>query len=73
MLVIGTTYDPATPYQGSVAMAHQLARARLLTVDGYGHGTTSPCADRFLSRYLIYKALPPNGARCAQSPQPFGG
>lgn len=73
VLVIGTTYDPATPYQGSVAMAHQLARARLLTVDGYGHGTTSPCADRFLARYLIYKTLPPNGAKCAQSPQPFSG
>ncbi len=73
VLVIGTTYDPATPYQGSVAMAHELARARLLTVDGYGHGTTSPCADRYLARYLIYKRLPPNGARCAQSPQPFSG
>jgi pimeloyl-ACP methyl ester carboxylesterase len=71
VLVIGTTHDPATPYQGSVAMAHELARARLLTVDGYGHGTTSPCSDRYLARYLIYKTLPPKGARCAQSPQPF--
>jgi pimeloyl-ACP methyl ester carboxylesterase len=73
VLVIGTTYDPATAYQGSVAMARQLARARLLTVDGYGHGTTSPCRDRFLTRYLLDKTLPPTGARCAQSPQPFSG
>jgi len=73
VLVIGTTVDPATPYQGSVAMARQLARARLLTVDGYGHGTTSPCRDRYLVRYLINKILPPKGARCAQSPQPFSG
>jgi pimeloyl-ACP methyl ester carboxylesterase len=71
VLVIGTTVDPATPYQGSMAMARQLARARLLTVDGYGHGTTSPCRDRYLVRYLINKILPPKGARCAQSPQPF--
>jgi pimeloyl-ACP methyl ester carboxylesterase len=73
VLVIGTTDDPSTPYQGSVAMARQLARARLLTVDGYGHGTTSPCRDRYLVRYLINKILPPKGARCAQSPQPFSG
>ncbi len=71
VLVIGTTVDPATPYRGSVSMARQLARARLLTVDGYGHGTTSPCRDRYLVRYLINKILPPKGARCAQSPQPF--
>ena len=73
ILVIGTTYDPATPYQGSVAMAHQLARARLLTVDGYGHGTTSPCQNRYMSRYFIKLILPPKGARCPQSPQPFSG
>jgi pimeloyl-ACP methyl ester carboxylesterase len=73
VLVIGTTDDPATPYQGSVAMAHQLARARLLTVDGYGHGTSSPCRDRYLVRYLISKILPPEGTTCAQSPQPFSG
>ena len=33
-LVIGNTFDPSTPYQGSIAMANELARARLLTVDG---------------------------------------
>ena len=73
LLVIGTTHDPATPYEGAEAMARQLARARLLTVDGYGHGTTSPCTDRYVSRYLIKKILPPTGARCRQSPQPFSG
>jgi pimeloyl-ACP methyl ester carboxylesterase len=71
ILVIGTTYDPATPYQGSVAMARQLARARLLTVDGYGHGTTSPCQNTYISRYFIKLILPPEGARCRQSPRPF--
>ena len=73
VLVIGTTHDPATPYEGAVAMARQLARARLLTVDGYGHGTTSPCTNRYVSRYLISKILPPMGARCRQIPQPFSG
>ena len=66
VLVIGTTHDPATPYEGSEAMARQLAHARLLTVDGDGHGTTSPCTNRYISRYLISQILPPMGARCRQ-------
>ena len=37
ILVIGNTVDPATPLRNSVVMAHQLANARLLVVDGYGH------------------------------------
>lgn len=73
VLVIGNTYDPGTPYQGAVAMAHELARARLLTVDGYGHGAPSPCKNRFITRYLLHLTLPPKGARCTQSPQPFSG
>jgi pimeloyl-ACP methyl ester carboxylesterase len=73
ILVVGTTYDPATPYQGAVAMTHQLARARLLTVDGYGHGEigTSTCVDRYESRYFIAGALPAPGTRCRQDRQPF--
>ena len=37
ILVVGTTYDPSTPYAGAVGATHELARARLLTVSGYGH------------------------------------
>ena len=74
VLVIGTTYDPATPYQSAVAMSHQLARARLLTVDGYGHTSgASACADRYKTRYLIDGTLPPRAARCAQDKPPFTG
>jgi TAP-like protein len=50
-LVIGNTFDPATP-PGSVAMARLLARAHLLTVDGYGHVAQSDpgsCANRYVS------------------------
>jgi hypothetical protein len=32
VLVIGNTFHPATPFEGAVAMADELARARLLTV-----------------------------------------
>lgn len=74
VLVIGTTVDPATPYRGGVAMARHLDRARLLTVDGYGHGTLinpSSCANDYVSEYVIRGPLPPKGTRCSQDRQPF--
>lgn len=74
VLVIGNTHDPATPYRGAKAMTRLLARARLLTVDGYGHTSlTNPsaCANRHVSRYLIDGNLPPRGARCQQDREPF--
>ena len=74
ILVIGTTYDPATPYQSAVALSHQLSRGRLLTVDGYGHTSgASTCAHRYETRYLISGALPRRGARCSQDKRPFTG
>jgi hypothetical protein len=33
-LVIGTTYDPATPYSGAVRLVEDLGNARLLTMEG---------------------------------------
>ena len=74
VLVMGTTVDPATPYRGSVAMARHLARARLLTVEGYGHAVLlnpSSCANEYVSEYVISGALPPKGASCSQDRQPF--
>jgi pimeloyl-ACP methyl ester carboxylesterase len=73
ILVIGNTHDPGTPYQGAVAMSRELARARLLTVNGYGHTaltSPAPCTIRYETRYLINKILPPRGTRC-RGAQPF--
>jgi pimeloyl-ACP methyl ester carboxylesterase len=70
VLVITTTHDPATSYEAAVALSRELARGRLLTVDGYGHGSRSACTDRHLVRYLINGILPPRGARC-RGEQPF--
>ena len=70
MLVLSTTHDPATSYEAAVALSRELARGRLLTIDGYGHGTKSACADRHLVRFLIRKTLPPRGAHC-RGEQPF--
>jgi pimeloyl-ACP methyl ester carboxylesterase len=75
VLVIGNTFDPATPYGGAVAMSQALARARLLTMDGYGHTALlnpSSCVNRDESRYFIDLLLPSRGARCAQNESPFG-
>ena len=74
VLVLNTTHDPSTPYEGAVATSRQLARARLLTVDGYRHsvqGNPSACATRYINRYLIRTKLPPAGTRCGQDQQPF--
>lgn len=74
ILVIGNTGDPSTPYLSSVAMARALARARLLTVDGFGHTeffNPSACASNYEFRYLLSGKLPPRGTVCAQSVQPF--
>jgi pimeloyl-ACP methyl ester carboxylesterase len=74
ILVIGNTGDPATPYQNSVAMSRDLARARLLTVDGYGHtaaANPSTCALDYEISYLLTGALPPAGSVCTQNAAPF--
>jgi len=76
VLVIGNTFDPATPLRGAVAMSQQLGRARLLTLDGFGHTALinpSACVNRFEARYLVRGVLPPRGTRCAQDEAPFGG
>ncbi|HEX4307853.1 MAG TPA: alpha/beta hydrolase [Solirubrobacterales bacterium] len=72
ILVVGTTHDPATPYENSVTMSHVLARARLLTVDGYGHAAlpNAPCYLPYLARYLIGGTLPAPGTSCTGE-QPF--
>src|SRR5262249_2268755 len=62
ILVINNIYDPATPYQAAQAMTRQLADARPLTVEGYGHTALenpSSCVHEYESRYLIGGILPP--------------
>ena len=75
ILLVGNIYDPATPYSGSLAMAAELARARLLTVAGYGHTALlnpSTCVGNYESSYFLTGALPPPGTVCTQDQQPFG-
>ncbi|WP_079403410.1 alpha/beta hydrolase [Streptomyces sp. 3211] len=75
VLVIGTTYDPSTPYSDAQAMAGELADARLLTNNGYGHtalfNNSSTCINTYESRYLIDDTLPPPGTTCQPDRLPF--
>ncbi|MGH3223651.1 MAG: alpha/beta hydrolase, partial [Streptosporangiaceae bacterium] len=74
ILLIGNTGDPITAYQDSVAMSRLLARARLLTVDGYGHTTVnnpSACPIAAAVNYTVNGVLPAPGTVCQQNINPF--
>jgi len=67
ILVVGTTKDPATPYEQAQALAGQLSAGVLLTVAGSQHtsfAAGNACADRVITRFLVTGRAPASGARC---------
>lgn len=67
ILVVGTTRDPATPYQWAQALARQLDSGVLLTRVGDGHTAYemgNACIDQAVDRYLIDLKPPKNGTVC---------
>jgi pimeloyl-ACP methyl ester carboxylesterase len=78
ILVVDTTYDPATPYRGGKRLARDLGQTRLLTMRGDNHTAyqgNSPCIDQKVEDYLINLTLPAPGTTCKQdvpfeAPQP---
>jgi pimeloyl-ACP methyl ester carboxylesterase len=66
ILVIGTTHDPATPYEWAQALASQLDSGVLLTRDGDGHTAyfDSTCIQSWADRYLTTLATPPIRTVC---------
>jgi pimeloyl-ACP methyl ester carboxylesterase len=70
VLVVGTRYDPATPYKGSKRLVGDLGNARLLTMRGDGHtayANGSPtCIDPAVDAYLETLTLPAPGTICQQ-------
>ncbi|MGK5172360.1 alpha/beta hydrolase [Geodermatophilus sp. CPCC 205761] len=69
VLVVGNTHDPATPLSGAVALTERLGNARLLTMDGDGHGAyggNSSCIDSAVDSYLFTGTLPAEGTVCPQ-------
>jgi hypothetical protein len=73
-LVIGTVFDPATPYANARRVAGLLGNAVLLTHDGYGHTSEadpSHCVERVTSTYLVDLITPHKGTVCPSDRQPF--
>lgn len=68
ILVIGITGDHATPFEGAQQLVRELGNARLLTLDGIGHGASfmnrSTCADDYATAYLLEGELPPKDTVC---------
>jgi pimeloyl-ACP methyl ester carboxylesterase len=73
LLVIGNTFDPATPYHGAVAVANLLPNSALLTMNGWGHTTIalSQCVVGVTANYLLNLVTPPPGTVCPQDFVPF--
>ncbi|MEU5576609.1 alpha/beta hydrolase [Streptomyces huasconensis] len=79
VLLFQATDDPATPYEGAVALHRKLGDSRLVVERGGGnHGVTlrgNACLDRHLAAYLATGEVPGGGggevdAECAALPDP---
>lgn len=67
IVVVGTTNDPATPYEWSVSLADQLQEGVLVTRVGEGHtgyNKGNACVDRAVEDYLLEGLVPEDGLRC---------
>lgn len=67
ILVIGTTNDPATPYEWSVSLADQLSSGVLLTRVGEGHtgyGQGNDCIDAATDKFLLTGEAPADQTTC---------
>jgi len=67
ILVIGTTGDPATPYEWAVSLADQLDSGVLVTYNGEGHtayNKSNQCIADTVERYLIDGVVPDADPRC---------
>jgi pimeloyl-ACP methyl ester carboxylesterase len=67
IVVIGTTRDPATPYEWAEALADQLDSGVLVSRDGDGHtgyNAGNECVDRAVEAYLLRGEVPEDGLSC---------
>jgi hypothetical protein len=66
IVVVGTTGDPATPYEQTARLARMLGVGTVLTWEGEGH-TAYPettCISEAVDKYLISLTVPREGLRC---------
>jgi pimeloyl-ACP methyl ester carboxylesterase len=73
VLIVGSTWDPATNYVEAVTSAKLLPNSRLLTSKNWGHTAygTSACATGVIDKYLLRGTLPAKGKVCTGDEQPF--
>jgi pimeloyl-ACP methyl ester carboxylesterase len=67
IVVIGTTNDPATPYEWSVALAQQLEEGVLVTRIGEGHTAYmkgNVCVNDAVEAFFLRDLAPSDGLRC---------
>ena len=67
VVVVGTLYDPATPYPWAVSLSKQLPTSTLLTFRGDGHtayGNGSACINKAVEAYLLTGTTPAPGLVC---------
>lgn len=67
ILVLGTTRDPATPYESAVALAKQLRVGVLISRDGDGHTayiSGNPCITTTVDAFLTAGLVPQTDPRC---------
>lgn len=67
ILVLGTTGDPATPYEWAVSLAGQLSSGVLLSWKGEGHtayGRSNDCVREAVDSYLLHGTPPANNTQC---------
>ncbi|MGM7668454.1 alpha/beta hydrolase [Microbacterium sp. A93] len=67
ILVVGTTNDPATPYEWSVSLAEQLEEGVLITRVGEGHtgyNKGNICVDSAVEAFLLDDVVPGEDLHC---------
>jgi pimeloyl-ACP methyl ester carboxylesterase len=70
VIVIGTTRDPATPYEWSVGLHQIFKNSKLISLDADGHtgqGRGSACVDDAVTNYLIANSTNLSDIKCQLS------
>src|SRR6476659_7810596 len=75
VLVVGNSFDPATPYPGAQKVAELLPNSTLLTYAGWVHTAFMSgnfCVDSAVVAYLTTRQPPADGTVCQPEGSPFG-
>jgi pimeloyl-ACP methyl ester carboxylesterase len=74
ILVVGNSFDPATPVQGARKFTTLFEGSRFLLMDGWGHGAIgNTCVTEAFDAYYASGALPREGSVCEKDHPLFSG